>query len=458
MSANSLDSPTQKGTLADAINAATRAQHTKLNRLILARMPLALPPHAVDPTIYLSGLLHIAPIYMAFEGLWRDIVEHRVPASDESFPGRVDVQGNVAAPPVSDRIHSILASLYIPGLVRSDRMLADIASLTGSSPQDVEERLLSVSRTGHLAAFVDHIRRIISRKPHVLVAYTYILFMALFAGGRYIRATFEKPGLLFWGSLSDMGKLSLLAPELGAIPRAPTEHHHQAHHHRHHLHHHHNQESTSDETPGSDSESRTLPVMPVRFLHFNTPADGEDLKCEYKQKLSESEALLTRDEKEDIVQEGICIFENMILVIHQLDAVCAAQDPAAAERWSLVGLMKNAHVVGDRFRDSIAVTRQRWEKSSAQESVSDDDEAGPDVAKAGFHPTKGSGAPGLSPAASKSVRFDGASPHPARCLRGAPRQMQDAHVAKWLLATVLGILGLGLFFTGRRSLLDWLRV
>lgn len=454
MSAGSLDNSVRERPLADAINAATRSLHTELNGLILARLPLIVPPHAADPTSYLSGLLHVAPIYIAFEELWLDVVEHRLGTPHESPP--VGAQYNVAKPPISDRLHSILASLYIPGLVRSDRMRADIASLTGLSPQLVEERLRSVTRTGHLAAFVDHIRRVVSRKPHVLVAYTYILFMALFAGGRFIRATLESAGRPFWESQSDMIKTSLAAPNNGAKPGAPAEdraHHHRRHHHRRH------HESTRDETLAFGFEFPSLPPMPLRFLHFNAAADGEDLKGEYKQKLSESEASLTHSEKKDIVQEGICIFENMIRLIHQLDTVCAAEQQECS--WSLDGLRKSTHVVGDRFRDSIAVTRQRWERSSAKESPGSE----PDVAKAAkarTHPTRGSDPTTICPS-SKSVRFDGAPPHPDRCLQGsaarhAPRQDQDASVSKWLLATVLGILTLGVLFISPRGLLDWSRV
>ncbi|KAF4511170.1 hypothetical protein G6O67_002990 [Ophiocordyceps sinensis] len=476
MSASPLDSPVQDRPLADAINVATRSLHTRLNKLILARMPLALPPQAVDPTIYLSGLLHIAPVYIAFEELWRDLVERRVSASlatsdkslsggvdataaapDEAFPGRLDAQHDAAAaaaPPVCDRLHSILASLYVPGLVRSDRLRADIASLTGWSPQVVEARLQSVSRTGHLAAFVQHVRRVVSHKPHVLVAYTYILFMALFAGGRFIRATLESAGLPFWESQPVIVEPSLRAPEDGQPLEGQDDHHHHLHRPRH------AHEATRNEPPAADSKPPSLPAMPVRFLHFNTPADGEDLKREYKQKLSESEASLTHREKRDIVQEGICIFENMILVVHQLDAVCAAPNPTAERQectWSIAGLMKNAHVVGDRFRDSIAVTRQRWEKSSAKQPLANDDH---DDAKAVDAP-KGSGAPpAICPAPAKSVRFDGSLPNPTRCLTdgSAARQIRSAQVAKWLLVMVLGVFSLGMFFTGRRSLLDWLRL
>ncbi|KAJ3481825.1 hypothetical protein NLG97_g7726 [Lecanicillium saksenae] len=61
--------------LGEAIAASTRGIHARLNKSIISRLPLALPPRASDPSTYVTGLIHIAPIYLAFESLWNDFLE-----------------------------------------------------------------------------------------------------------------------------------------------------------------------------------------------------------------------------------------------------------------------------------------------------------------------------------------------------------------------------------------------
>lgn len=53
--------------ISDAINSATQEQHAQLNRLILDRLPLALPPKALEPSLYAGGIAAFAQIYFAFE-------------------------------------------------------------------------------------------------------------------------------------------------------------------------------------------------------------------------------------------------------------------------------------------------------------------------------------------------------------------------------------------------------
>ena len=58
--------------LSKRINDSTIASHAHLNRMITTCLPLALPPHSPDSSTYLTGILHIAPIYLQFEGSWED--------------------------------------------------------------------------------------------------------------------------------------------------------------------------------------------------------------------------------------------------------------------------------------------------------------------------------------------------------------------------------------------------
>ncbi|KAL0944033.1 heme oxygenase [Colletotrichum truncatum] len=364
-----------KRPLSESIAAATRSVHAKLNKLIIARLPLAIPPRSNDPSIYVSGLLHIAPIYIAFESLWKDIVESSsftpdATQGDGCEPGFTLFDSNGLSlgsntghgskyQAVCERTHSILKLLYLPKLMRSDRLRSDISTLTGWSPEVIDKQLEAVSEAGRLAEFTSHVRRTIEKKPHVLLAYSYILYMALFAGGRFIRATLESVGSEFW----EHAPSSIPPFQTSCSVRTLRNERFDA--------------VTNDSADIFEVEGGMPKLvgnhlghtLPLRFFHFATVLDGEDLKREFKKRLTESEGLLTTQERQDVIQEAICIFDNMLLLVGQLDNVCKTNfddDHSAvaswASKWSL-----------SRPRDSVIVTHERRDKSSMKGAVDSDE-------------------------------------------------------------------------------------
>lgn len=478
-----MDSFRKDRPLAESIAIATRGIHARLNKLIVARLPLALPPRAADPAPYLSGLLHIAPVYTTFEEAWQGILDAAPPtASTGSLPDGCDPEiplldtGSVLLPKHEDprvhrpsvcgRMHSMLEHLHLPGLMRSGRLREDIQVMTGWPDDLVEEQLQAISKAGYLSEFTSHIKRAVMNKPHVLLAYSYIMYMALFAGGRFIRASLESAGEPFW--------------DTDPSPVKPTWRA--------------SQRSTAAE--GDSDADSALRLMPLGFFHFDTPLDGEDLKREYKQRLSDSEGLLTPREKHDIVQEAVCIFENVTLLVAQLDAVCAEpdEDDHASERAdslaSLANLLTNP--LGTRFRDSVAVTKERRERSSSKRSSGHEDNCS--IARAvkarrssssssssytstgasraastpprrGHHPPPSLDGIELCPAMSKPVGLDKAPPHPARSQRGsresggdlaesltlASKRLPGANVTNWVVVAAFGVMFLGAMLVGRRG-------
>ncbi|KAF9881269.1 hypothetical protein CkaCkLH20_01419 [Colletotrichum karsti] len=448
--------------LSESIAAATRSVHTKLNRLIIARLPLAIPPRSADPAIYVSGLLHIAPIYIAFESLLKDIVDSSAAAKYDSAQGTSEVpstvsnaetrlKNNVA---ITERTRSILESIYLPGLMRSDRLRSDIRSLTGWSPEVVEEQLRIVSESSRLAEFVRHVKRTIERKPHVLLAYSYILFMALFAGGRFIRATLESAGSDFWDQVP-----SPIPPSQQACQPRPQKKH---------------EARAPVDLFGGDSgtleigEKHLRHTFPLSFFHFATALDGEDLKKEFKRRLAESEGLLTAQEHHDVIQEAICIFDNMLLLVSQLDNVCETdfEDDKAMSSWISLGS-------GGRLRDSVVVTHERRAQAS-QRGSEDSERSNTWLCKhARQKRSETSAAPvpidleGQPPAccpASGSMKFDGKLPVPDRKGQGAfstdgaadmPPSTRQARSFIALLSNIVLIAGLaaivGMFCLARRS-------
>jgi hypothetical protein len=196
---------------------------------------------------------------------------------------------------------------------------------------------------------VSHIRRSISRHPHVLLSYAWVLYMALFSGGRFIRATLENAGRAnphLWGHAKPSSSSQLTEPGSSFQRKS----------------------STTASTHG-----------PLQFFHFPTPQDGEDLKVEFKSRLAEQGKLLTQEEVEDIVKEALCIFENLILVIGQLDDVCHTRindlrSPLEelANPFSSPGTGEKGSAF--RIRDSVLVAKERAARrtgSSFDEGVRD---------------------------------------------------------------------------------------
>ncbi|KAF7550051.1 hypothetical protein G7Z17_g5965 [Cylindrodendrum hubeiense] len=464
--------------LAESIAIATRSVHARLNKLIIARLPLALPPRAADPTIYVSGLLHIAPIYLTFERLWRNILDtnpHADPgtaASDgydpelplldsDCVPSESQESGGEGgrSPPVCTRIRTLLQHLHLPALMRSDRLKADIASITGWPDHVVEEQLRSIGQTGRLSEFTQHIKRAIENRPHVLLAYSYILFMALFAGGRFIRASLESAGEEFWEQLPSPVMPTELPCQHSTRPieRASG--------------------FTNEELPEDTHNSHADHKMPLRFFHFKSAEDGEELKREFKKRLVDLEGILTDVEKHDIIQEGVCIFENMTLMINQLDEVCANNGDEAGSFNDLAGMV---NPIGARFRDSVSVAKERSARSSRLSTSSDDSTcsiikraigalraesrsspASPDGLSAptqdGHPPISSMAGVELCPAFPKSMRFEKTLPKPMRsstipvdgstypdeCLKLASRRQHGVHVVNWLMMVVFGAVVIG---------------
>jgi hypothetical protein len=340
-------------TLSDSIAAATRCVHAHLNKQIIARLPLAIPPYAPNPSLYTTGLLHITPIYLAFESLWSRVAKAPATACNAMTCMRKDASktssepaGHQSAccsitqekqlPLIDDRIHGILSSLYIQDLLRSDRLRNDIRLLTGWTDDVIEQQLQKACESSRLGEFVDHINRTIAKKPHVLLAYSYVLFMALFAGGRFIRATLESAGDLFWDHGTNPVKPAML-------------------------------ECWQQNNGTCD--------LPLGFFYFPTPIDGGDLKKEFKRRFLESGQLLTLRERHDIIQEAVCIFDNMVLLVSQLDRVCAVDHESIEQGGSPKLAQLYSTLLSGRLRDSVAVAKERSAKTAARNSTSSEDSA-----------------------------------------------------------------------------------
>ncbi|KAH7033254.1 uncharacterized protein B0I36DRAFT_361947 [Microdochium trichocladiopsis] len=330
--------------LSQSINIATRSVHTKLNKLIIFRLPLALPPQTDDGSNYVSGLLHVAPIYIAFESLWEKIVHSAPSQSPSPEPDTRASGGHVCStcavktaetdapdlhtlpevleashvPAVSSRIRTILSDLAFPEMRRTGPLQNDLMTLTGWSSCTLAEHLNHAVEAPVLSSFLHHVRHAVETRPHVLLAYGWVLYMALFSGGRFIRAALEAAGPAFWAVPADISPSPLASPNVRPETKERND------------------------------------VGPLQFFRFNTSDDGEGLKQMFKDRLMELEVLLSDTEREEIVQEAQNIFDFMVKMVMELDDVCGTDQGAGSKLLSL------------RSRDSVVVEKERRQQKTEQ--------------------------------------------------------------------------------------------
>jgi hypothetical protein len=238
--------------------------------------------------------------------------------------------------------------------LRAGRLRADIRVLTGTPEHKIGEQLNAVSKNGRLAEFIAHTKKAVEANPHVLLAYAWVLYMALFSGGRYLRASLKEAGgtgVDFWTrDPSPVRPYSITrdaSPRRGSIP------------------------GTTDPAAvcplarpyprtRSRSESVESKMVPgMSFFNFVGEEDGTDIKREFKKRITEAEILLTPGEKDDIVTEAEHIFKFMVAMVTELDAVMGTKD----EDLDTTRLLQQFRPLM-ASRDSVAVAKERLDKGS----------------------------------------------------------------------------------------------
>ncbi|OQO14754.1 hypothetical protein B0A48_00136 [Cryoendolithus antarcticus] len=242
--------PAPKPSISTEINTSTRVIHAELNKLITARIPLALPQCAKDTSLYALGLSVFARIYIDIEEALDELAqEHPLERRDHS---RAVVRW--------------LMTLRTHGLARKSRLQNDLRSLGAKVPP---------ARTQvALGAISDNIDNCLRHKPHVLIAYMWVMYMAIFSGGRHLRKELSRAGPGFWPSpksFASMGSFSDLS------------------------------------RPG------------YTFLSFDGKSDGEDIKADFKTRLTEGDALLSEDERREAVEAADELFRLCVDIVTALD-------------------------------------------------------------------------------------------------------------------------------------------
>ena len=114
--------------------------------------------------------------------------------------------------------------------------------------------------------------------------------MALFSGGRYLRAQLRAANLQAW--------------HVTRIVHTDT---HDTQH------------------PKVEGSAHVDADAPLNFWCFDGDSDGEDLKARFKAKFAEIEVLLTDDERGEVVAEAVEIMHGLIAVVRELEAEAATE-------------------------------------------------------------------------------------------------------------------------------------
>ena len=123
---------------------------------------------------------------------------------------------------------------------------------------------------------LDRMSYSLQNKPHLLIAYGWVMYMAIFSGGRWIRQQLSNAGAEFW-----TGELDYVHGEKHVVPLF--------------------------DLPG------------FSFLSFDGDKDGEDIKELFKARLAEAETLLTQLERHEVMMAAQGLFEDCTALVGILD-------------------------------------------------------------------------------------------------------------------------------------------
>ncbi|KAJ4389616.1 hypothetical protein N0V93_007087 [Gnomoniopsis smithogilvyi] len=346
MAASTTSEERDAPSLSHQINASIAASHTTLNRLILDRMPRAVPPYTDNPSTYITGLLHVGAVYIAFESLWQNLlgIHSEIAPFPYSFPfnNPEQQQQQDGAPKITARTRRVLEEAYSPTMLRAARIKADVQTMTGWSDHVFEQQLRAAGTSGRLGKLTLHIRDVVNAKPHFLLAYAYTLYLALLSGGSYIRTELMYLDRDFWEATPTpvMPGMVECKPDKSSRPRR-------------------RQGESEDENEDDDSDAPRR--LPLDFLDFDPPLGTNPrqqtkiLKSDFKVRLAAADALLTEPERSDIVAETALIFQHLEGMVAQLDKVFDGPNTTSSKTYAHRALGG----VGGRLRDSIAIAKGR---------------------------------------------------------------------------------------------------
>lgn len=239
---------------------AIKQPHAAIHRLNLSRIALCLPPRASGPSLYRFGISRYAELYFGLEEAWLACIGD---PSDWIWEWSDEVGQDLFTLGDEERVRHLLRLLYIPELPRTRALEADLFLLRSIDPYDQLP-----NRSQHFGGEIKKgLYQNIMDRPHLLVAYIWILYSAILFGGREISAQLLKAGPEFWGlSVADF------------------------------------------------SSTRTPP--PLSFWNID---DNAVVRSKLRDRMTKVDHLLTSQERQDILNESSEIFRKFEIITASLD-------------------------------------------------------------------------------------------------------------------------------------------
>lgn len=234
--------------------------------------PHGLPPEAKDPSLFAHGLaVFCGTPYFTFERAFATLKTMSTISSDDDDDD--ELHDETSKSKHRRDVHQLLTHLVPDDLIRTPRLSRDL--LWFNIPPTRAPDVGSAEE-----AYAAHIRQVTSKSPVTLVAYAWTMYMAIFAGGRYIREDLSKQPAAWWDSLQNKDLATCVNANDGEILDRPG----------------------------------------FSFLSFDGPGDGEALLAEFRQGMNKADKLLTKRERKMVVKEAQKIFEYGIQMVAELDA------------------------------------------------------------------------------------------------------------------------------------------
>ena len=207
-------------------------------------------------------MAHFVPVYEALEVAFRSLGGRREGGDDGGGSEGEEARGGKG-----------LRGLCMGGLERAGRLRDDVEEILSRGESGPAVRFAQGSR---VEAFADRVRAAAAAEPRLLLAYAWVLYMALFSGGRYIRSRLRGAGAGFWngGGGGDAGW------------------------------------GDGEGRVGGDGGGGGVDRW-LGFWTFEGGEDGEDLKAEFKARFAAVEGTLTEAEKEEVVREAVVVMRLM---------------------------------------------------------------------------------------------------------------------------------------------------
>ncbi|PGH04409.1 hypothetical protein AJ80_08520 [Polytolypa hystricis UAMH7299] len=260
---------------------AIRDHHTTFGSTVSSRVPLCLPPHAPDPELYALGISRFAEIFFAFESAWLSQLRRTSLTDLSNYHTEGDVDSFINDD--AGRIGKMLSEIFIPELLRSERLRADLLNLESVVEAEKEEDSHAMKENA-ATAFASHIRDSTEHRPHLILVYAWIMYMALLNGGRRIRTKLVSAGPYFWEPKNHDGTL---------------------------------------QTPPATSDGRPPPPNGLSFWFFDYDSNDQGIKYAFRERILSASSLLTSTERTEVIAEAVEIFHQCNLIVAEIDVEIA---------------------------------------------------------------------------------------------------------------------------------------